>query len=286
MLHRPLAAVLSVWLALALAACGGDDTGATGPPSTSSAAAETPAAAAEFPVTVVGDNGAVAVEERPDAIVSLSATATESLFAIGAGDAGDRGRRPVELPGGGAGHATSPASRPTSRRSPATSPTSSSSPTTPASSSTASSGSASRFSHRTRRRPRRRPTSRSSSSGRRPATWRRAERSSSRCGARSRRRRPARRGRGLDRLPRARPDLYTATSNTFIGRVYALLGLANVADAADKPTPAATRSSRRSTSSPRAPTCRPRRHDVLRPDGRPTVAKRPGWGTSRRSRTA
>ena len=38
-----------------------------------------------FPVTVVGSNGKVTVEKRPRRIVSLSPTATESLFAIGAG---------------------------------------------------------------------------------------------------------------------------------------------------------------------------------------------------------
>jgi iron complex transport system substrate-binding protein len=83
-LHRPLAALLAVLLALLLASCGGDDDTAA-PPATSSAAAET-AAASEFPATVEADNGPVTLVEQPDAIVSLSATATESLFAIGAGE--------------------------------------------------------------------------------------------------------------------------------------------------------------------------------------------------------
>jgi iron complex transport system substrate-binding protein len=80
--HRPLAALVAALLALvlALASCGGDDAAA---PATSSAAETTPA---EFPVTVEADNGPLTLEEEPDAIVSLSATATESLFAIGAGD--------------------------------------------------------------------------------------------------------------------------------------------------------------------------------------------------------
>jgi iron complex transport system substrate-binding protein len=82
--HRPLAALLVVLLALVLAACGGDDDAAA-PRATSSAAVET-TAAPEFPVTVEADNGPVTLEEQPDAIVSLSATATESLFAIGAGE--------------------------------------------------------------------------------------------------------------------------------------------------------------------------------------------------------
>jgi cobalamin transport system substrate-binding protein len=38
-----------------------------------------------FPVTVVASNGKVTVETRPSRIVSLSPTATETLFAIGAG---------------------------------------------------------------------------------------------------------------------------------------------------------------------------------------------------------
>ncbi len=38
-----------------------------------------------FPVTVVGSNGKVTVSTRPTRIVSLSPTATETLFAIGAG---------------------------------------------------------------------------------------------------------------------------------------------------------------------------------------------------------
>jgi iron complex transport system substrate-binding protein len=44
-----------------------------------------PSAAAQFPVTVVGSNGKVTVTKRPTRIVSLSPTATESLFALGAG---------------------------------------------------------------------------------------------------------------------------------------------------------------------------------------------------------
>jgi cobalamin transport system substrate-binding protein len=56
----------------------------------------------DFPVTVEGDNGQVTLEEKPDAIVSLSATATESLFAIGAGDqviaVDDQSNYPAEAP--------------------------------------------------------------------------------------------------------------------------------------------------------------------------------------------
>ena len=42
-------------------------------------------APASFPVTVIGSNGKVTVSKRPARIVSLSPTATETLFAIGAG---------------------------------------------------------------------------------------------------------------------------------------------------------------------------------------------------------
>jgi iron complex transport system substrate-binding protein len=102
-LHRPLAALAAVLLALVLASCGGDDEAASPPPpSTSSAAVETTPAPPEFPVTVEGDNGPVTLEEQPDEIVSLSATATESLFAIGAGGqviaVDDQSNYPAEAP--------------------------------------------------------------------------------------------------------------------------------------------------------------------------------------------
>ena len=41
--------------------------------------------AAPFPVTVTVGNGKVTVSKRPVRIVSLSPTATETLFALGAG---------------------------------------------------------------------------------------------------------------------------------------------------------------------------------------------------------
>jgi iron complex transport system substrate-binding protein len=58
----------------------------------SGSASGTPAAAPEsgnpaaFPVTVTGDNGDVTVAAKPVSIASLSPTATEMLYAIGAGD--------------------------------------------------------------------------------------------------------------------------------------------------------------------------------------------------------
>jgi iron complex transport system substrate-binding protein len=49
------------------------------------ASATTSATPAAFPATITASNGKVTVAKRPTRIVSLSATATETLFAIGAG---------------------------------------------------------------------------------------------------------------------------------------------------------------------------------------------------------
>jgi iron complex transport system substrate-binding protein len=99
--HRPLAALLAV-LALLLAGCGGESESSAPQQPTSSAVVETLPAEPEFPVTVEADNGPVTLEEEPDAIVSLSATATESLFAIGAGDqvlaVDDQSNYPADAP--------------------------------------------------------------------------------------------------------------------------------------------------------------------------------------------
>lgn len=65
-------------LSLLLGACGSND-------EPQPARQEAPAESA-FPVTLEAPNGSLVIEEAPTAIVSLSATATESLFAIGADD--------------------------------------------------------------------------------------------------------------------------------------------------------------------------------------------------------
>jgi iron complex transport system substrate-binding protein len=79
---------------LLLAACGGTDTPsdtatdgstATGAAQASPDGAD-PADAGAFPVTVASGDGEITVDTRPEAVVSLSPTATESLFAVGAGD--------------------------------------------------------------------------------------------------------------------------------------------------------------------------------------------------------
>ncbi|SOC46810.1 iron complex transport system substrate-binding protein [Blastococcus aggregatus] len=86
---------LLVALLLTLTACGGssDD---------DDSAASSESASADFPVTVTADNGEVTLDERPEAIVSMSATATEMLFAIGAGDqveaVDDTSTYPAEAP--------------------------------------------------------------------------------------------------------------------------------------------------------------------------------------------
>ena len=72
----PAAALLP--LLLVVAACGGSDDGG-------SDAASTSASGDAFPVTVTGDNGERTLDEQPETIVSMSATTTEMLFAIGAG---------------------------------------------------------------------------------------------------------------------------------------------------------------------------------------------------------
>lgn len=76
---RSLAAV--VGLAAACAACGSASSTPPAPPPPASSVAAKPA----FPVTLTASNGAVRIASRPAHIVSLSPTATEMLFAIGAG---------------------------------------------------------------------------------------------------------------------------------------------------------------------------------------------------------
>jgi iron complex transport system substrate-binding protein len=89
-IRRTLVAVLAA-LALVVAACGDDDdTGAATSGDPASPTTETTAAGgddeADFPVTVTVDGTDTRIDARPEAIVSLSPTATEMLFAIGAGD--------------------------------------------------------------------------------------------------------------------------------------------------------------------------------------------------------
>jgi ABC-type Fe3+-hydroxamate transport system substrate-binding protein len=87
----PVALLLS--LLLALTACSDSkDSGAAASESTGSA----------FPVTVTGADGELTLDQQPETIVSMSATATEMLFAIGAGDqveaVDDTSNYPAEAP--------------------------------------------------------------------------------------------------------------------------------------------------------------------------------------------
>ena len=80
--------------ALFLTACGQSNT--------SSAESAAPTVAASFPVTIENNGTSVVIPEQPDAIISLSPTATEILFAIDAGDqviaVDDQSNYPAEAP--------------------------------------------------------------------------------------------------------------------------------------------------------------------------------------------
>lgn len=70
--------------AVALAGCGATATNTT---SAAASAPSTPSAtpSATFPMTVTAGNGSVTIKAKPGRIVSLSPTATEDLYAVGAG---------------------------------------------------------------------------------------------------------------------------------------------------------------------------------------------------------
>lgn len=69
--------VVTLAAVLVVAGCGQD--GATSEGSTT-------VASASYPLTVIADNGEVTLGQRPAAVVSLSPSLTEMLFAVGAGD--------------------------------------------------------------------------------------------------------------------------------------------------------------------------------------------------------
>jgi iron complex transport system substrate-binding protein len=98
---------------LAVAACSPADGGATtttafdattsAPPvTTTTLLSTTTTTGSAFPVTVEADNGAVTIEEPPETIISLSSTATEMLFAVGAGSqvvaVDDQSNHPADAP--------------------------------------------------------------------------------------------------------------------------------------------------------------------------------------------
>jgi iron complex transport system substrate-binding protein len=79
-----LAAVAACAAAIAaLAGC--SSSGSAGGPTTTRPSTPQTGAPVAFPVTVDAGNGAVTIDQQPTSIVSLSPTATEMLFAIGAG---------------------------------------------------------------------------------------------------------------------------------------------------------------------------------------------------------
>lgn len=100
---RTLIAMLTFG-ALLLGACGGDggdeSIPMTGNRPTTTVADES--SEPTFPVTVRAANGEVVIDEQPEAIVSLSPTATEMVFAIGAGGqvaaVDDQSNFPAEAP--------------------------------------------------------------------------------------------------------------------------------------------------------------------------------------------
>ena len=79
-----MAALTMAALTAALAGCGSATTTSA---STSGPATSAPAAAAgsSFPVTLTAANGTVTIKAKPVRIVSLAPTATEDLYAVGAG---------------------------------------------------------------------------------------------------------------------------------------------------------------------------------------------------------
>jgi len=73
------AGVLAVAAAAMVAGCSSSSSPAA------ATASSTPASASQYPMTVTASNGKVTIKAKPDRIISLSPTATEDLYAVGAG---------------------------------------------------------------------------------------------------------------------------------------------------------------------------------------------------------
>jgi iron complex transport system substrate-binding protein len=82
-MNRPRRLLLALVAALGLAAC--SSTPSNAPPAPSGPGSATPSAGDAFPVTLDTPTGELTIDERPTRIVSISPSATETLFAIGAG---------------------------------------------------------------------------------------------------------------------------------------------------------------------------------------------------------
>jgi iron complex transport system substrate-binding protein len=95
-LRRPLLALMAVLVVLVLAACGSNGAPQASPTETA------PRPSKPFPVTLESAGAPVTIASRPERIVSLSPTATESLFAIHAGNqvvaVDDQSNYPAEAP--------------------------------------------------------------------------------------------------------------------------------------------------------------------------------------------
>jgi iron complex transport system substrate-binding protein len=83
-MRRFISTAAAVIVCLLAAACGDDNGSASTTPSTTVSSTAT-TLAASFPVTVGSGANATTIKAKPEKIVSLSPTATEILFAIGAG---------------------------------------------------------------------------------------------------------------------------------------------------------------------------------------------------------
>ncbi|TDE55731.1 ABC transporter substrate-binding protein [Nonomuraea mesophila] len=88
---------------LVLAGCGQAGTTATPSSAPASSAPSTSSnSSGEFPVTIEAGNGQVTIDKKPERIVSLSASHTETLFAVGAGSqvvaVDDQSNYPPEAP--------------------------------------------------------------------------------------------------------------------------------------------------------------------------------------------
>jgi iron complex transport system substrate-binding protein len=186
-----------------------------------------------FPVTIVASNGEVTVAKRPRRVISLSPTATESLFAIGAGKqvvaVDDQSDYPRGAPRSSLSGFTPNVEAIASYRPDlvviAYDPKGLSSALGRLGITVIHHDGARTFSGAYQQiRQLGRVT------GHEAEATRLVGRMKARIGAIVKARKP---GRRLSVYHELSPDLYSATSKTFVGKVYAALGLRNIADAAD-----------------------------------------------------
>jgi iron complex transport system substrate-binding protein len=187
-----------------------------------------------FPVTVVASNGKVTVKKRPTRIVSLSPTATETLFAIGAGKqvvaVDDQSDYPKSAPRTSLSGFTPNVEAIASYRPDLV---------VIAYDPKGLSGALERLGitvlhqdgARTFKGAYQQMRQLGAVTGHVPAATALVTRMRTRIAALVKRARAE--GRGLSVYHELTPDLYSATSGTFVGQVYKALGLRNIADAAD-----------------------------------------------------